>query len=290
MKNLKIPITKTKLTDSSDEALFSLLQDGNEIVSTLAMEQILQSRHFDKLMQKYQDSNDAVTRKRVHQMSNINKRRQLLQNFLEKMQNSKLKLWKGLQLLDYLYDPRSSADYLNQMSKDLLAGIKSLHCNADDIAFYLREKDFQVTSQSWLDISNYLLGDVLETQLGSAVLLCVIARHLGSYRGWQSEICLHSGRFCLIDAAGNLVDPSKEWLISRDMPREQCHVCNEREVLHIILSQLFSIAIINWEPWDVYLFAKIITSISKLETSILPYPLGDYLHPEKEKLSFQKKA
>jgi hypothetical protein len=274
-----MPITKIKFSPDSHEALFSLLQDRNESVASLAMEQILQSSDFDKLMRNYQDSSDVLVRRRVHQMGNISRRRHLLEVFLDRMQKGALDLWQAMMMIDHLYDPQSSFNYLNEMTNELIREFSQKRGGSAAMVKLMKEHNFMVPSQNWFDIGNYLLGDVLESRMGSAPLLCIIAQHVGTFRNWLSRICLHSGRFCLLDQNNALIDPGEEWAIKKKISSEQYHACNHKEVLLVVLSQLFSVAVINWEPWDIHLFSKILSSLYQIDPGQMPYPLGNHLSP-----------
>lgn len=274
-----MPITKIKFSPGSHEALFSLLQDGNESVASLAMEQILQSSDFDKLMRSYQDSQDGVVRRRVHQMENIARRRQLLEQFLDRMQKDELDLWQAMMMIDHLYDPQSSFNYLTEMSNELIGEFRQKRGGTAAMIKLMKEHNFMVPSQNWFDIGNYLLGDVLESRMGAAPLLCIIAQYVGTFSNWRARICLHSGRFCLLDQSNALIDPSEEWAIKKKISSEQYHACSRKEILLVVLSQLFSMAVINWEPWDIHLFSKILSSLYQIDPGQMPYPLGSYLSP-----------
>jgi len=298
-----MPITRINFSPDSHEALFSLLQDRNESVASLAMEQILQSSDFDKLMQNYQDSPDGLVRRRVHQMGNIARRRQLLEKFLNSVQNDRMDPWQAMMLIDHLYDPQSSFTYLNEMTNELIREFDPRRSGTAAVVKFMKKRGFLVPTQNvfdisnyllsdgrskWaaqmgtqnvFDISNYLLGDVLESRMGAAPLLCIIAQHIGTFRNWQCRICLHSGRFCLLDENSALIDPSEDWAVKKKMTTEQYHACTPKEVLLVVLSQLFSMAIINWEPWDIHLFSRILTSLYQLDHGQLPYPLGSFLSP-----------
>jgi hypothetical protein len=243
------------------------------------MEQILQSSDFDKLMQNYQDSPDGLVRRRVHQMGNIARRRQLLERFLNSVQNDRMDSWQAMMLIDHLYDPQSSFSYLNEMTNELIREFNPRRGGTAAIVKFMKERNFLVPTQNVFDISNYLLGDVLEARMGAAPLLCIIAQHIGTFRNWQCRICLHSGRFCLLDENSTLVDPSEDWAVKKKMSAEQYHACKPKEILLVVLSQLFSMAVINWEPWDIHLFSRILTSLYQLDHGQLPYPLGSFLSP-----------
>ena len=274
-----MPITRINFSPDSHEALFSLLRDRNESVASLAMEQILQSSDFDKLMQNYQDSPDGLVRRRVHQMGNIARRRQLLEKFLNSVQNDRMDPWQAMMLIDHLYDPQSSFTYLNEMTNELIREFDPRRSGTAAVVKFMKKRGFLVPTQNVFDISNYLLGDVLESRMGAAPLLCIIAQHIGTFRNWQCRICLHSGRFCLLDENSALIDPSEDWAVKKKMTTEQYHACTPKEVLLVVLSQLFSMAIINWEPWDIHLFSRILTSLYQLDHGQLPYPLGSFLSP-----------
>jgi hypothetical protein len=277
-----MPITKINFSPGSREALFSLLQDRNESVASLAMEQILQSNDFDRLMRNYQDSPEDLVRKRVHQMGNIARRRQLLEHFLGRVQNGSFDLWQAMVMIDHLYDPQSSFNYLSEMTNELIRGFSQKRGGVTAMSKFMKEHNFLAPTQNWFEIGNYLLGDVLESRIGAAPLLCIIAQHVGTFRDWQSRICLHNGRFCLLDQNNVLIDPSEDWSIKKKISAEQYHACHNKETLLVVLSQLFSMAVINWEPWDIHLFTKILSALYQIDPGQLPYPLGNYLSPTRK--------
>jgi hypothetical protein len=187
--------------------------------------------------------------------------------------------WQAMMLIDHLYDPQSSFTYLNEMTNELIREFDPRRSGTAAVVKFMKKRGFLVPTQNVFDISNYLLGDVLESRMGAAPLLCIIAQHIGTFRNWQCRICLHSGRFCLLDENSALIDPSEDWAVKKKMTTEQYHACTPKEVLLVVLSQLFSMAIINWEPWDIHLFSRILTSLYQLDHGQLPYPLGSFLSP-----------
>lgn len=275
-----MPITKINFSPGSHAALFSLLQDRDENVASLAMEQILQSNDFDKLMRNYQDSSDSLVRRRVHQMGNIARRRQLLEQLLGRMKDSGGDdLWHEMMAIDRLYDPQNSFNYLGEMTNELIRELKPRRGGTVTMAKFMREQNFSVPSQNWFDIGNFLLGDVLESRVGAVPLLCVITQHIGTFRNWRSRICLHNGRFCLLDQNKILLDPGDGWTVKKKVSAEDYHVCSTKEVMLIMVSQLFSLSVINWEPWDIHLFTKILSALHQIDPEQLPYPLGSHLSP-----------
>ncbi|MFA6930952.1 MAG: transglutaminase family protein [Lentisphaeria bacterium] len=277
-----MPATKINLSQSSNEALFSLLQDRDESIASLAMEQILLSSDFEKQMQNYQDSPEGQVRKRVHQMGNIANRRRILEHFLASVEKNELDTWQGMMLIDRLYDPQSSFNYLKQMTNELIREFNPRRGVTAALAHFMKERNFLVPSQNWFDVSNFLLGDVLESRIGAAGLLCILAKHIGTFRNWQGNICLHAGRFCLFDENHSLIDPSEEWTIRKKTKTDQFHICKPKEILLLVLSQLFCLSVINWAPWDIHLFSRILVALQHLDVEQLPYPLGNYLNPERK--------
>lgn len=276
-------ILKNKISLGSSSALFSLLQDSNESVASLAMEQILQLPDFEAQIRSAQDSSEPMLRRRVHQLSSIARRREYMGQFLRSALKGRIGLWRAMLLLDHLYDQQSSFSYLESMSKALIHEFSSSRGGSNSLARFMREHKFCVPGDNWFDVGNHLLGDVLESRVGSSALLCIIAQHIGSFRGWHSHIVLHQGRYCLLDQNLSMIDPSEDWKLHRKLKDELYHICDSKAVLTSIISQLFAFALVNWDPWEIHLFSKMLLSMAKLGAEELPYPLGNYNSPTVKK-------
>ncbi|NMA42934.1 MAG: hypothetical protein GX946_06085 [Oligosphaeraceae bacterium] len=270
---------KNKVGISNDSALFSLLQDSNESVASLAMEQILQLPDFEAKMRNYQDTADPILRRRVHQLSNIARRRENMAQFMQSSLKGRMDIWRSMLLLDQLYDQQNSPDYLETMSQELIREFSKRRNNANSLTRFMREQDFAPATENWFDASNYLLGNVLESREGAPALLCIIAQHIASFYGLQCHIILYMGRFCLIDQSLNLIDPVADWKVHKSPEGERFHVCDAKAVLITIVSHLFAFAVVNWDPWEIHFFSKMLLSVAKTENEELPYPLGKYNSP-----------
>ena len=271
-KESTIPASELKV-------LLSLLQDEDESVTSLAMEKILPSAELDKFIATYQDDNDPMLRRRCYQMGYITTYRRQLAELIAALKENSFDLWQSVLMLDRLYDSQSSLKYLENLYINLQDDYSSRKDSLRGLVRFLKDRSFITPSQNWFDISNYLIGDVFENRVGAAVVLCILARQLGASRNITLNICLHSGRYCLVDEKYTIVDPSNDWKITGNIPPDLFHLCSRKEILIALLFQLYSLAVISWDPFDIFLFQKILSSYYDFPDNAMPYPVGNFLQP-----------
>jgi hypothetical protein len=142
------------------------------------------------------------------------------------------------------------------------------------IARLMRDQEFVVPTEDILDADLYLIERVLGTRYGAGVMLCALAQHLGAAGGWESTICLHEGRFCLLDRQFHLVDPAEGWNITTPEGEDRYHICSRREVLLAILCQLFLGALVDGNLRDIHHFGTLLTGLNHDGLAELPFPIG----------------
>ncbi|NLF94413.1 MAG: hypothetical protein GX564_11065 [Oligosphaeraceae bacterium] len=260
--------------------LQSLLQDEDESVASLAMEKLLPSAGLDSFLAAHQDDNDPMLRRRCFQMGYISAYRRDLDGLIGSLKDNSFDLWESVLMLDRLYDSQSSLSYLKSLYQNLATDYSSRKDSLRGLVRFLKERSFITPAQNWSDISNYLIGDVLENRIGSGLMLCILAQQLGGQRGLTVNICLHAGHYCLVDEKFSLVDPMEGWKISSNVSPNLCHLCSKKELILALLFQLYSMAVISWDPFDIFLFQKILACYFDFPENAMPYPVGNFLHPD----------
>jgi hypothetical protein len=261
--------------DRQLSALLTLLQDEDQQIASLAMEHLLNlGEAVDDTIAEYQESHDPQLRQRVHQLSAILARRRAREAFIAALSQENLSLWDGIIQIHSLYEPIPPRETLEARVDEIAADLQPGATVTHQIADLMREKEFTVPSDDILDVDLFLISRVLDTCYGHAALLCVLAKRIAAEAGWNATVCLHGGRFCLIDRDHILLKPSEGWQYGKIRTDERIHPCSRKDVLLAILAQLFMVALIDGQLKDLHHFGSILTALNGTPVATLPYPLG----------------
>ena len=256
-------------------ALLTLLQDENQQIASLAMEHLLSlGQVADETIAEHQESHDPQLRQRVHQLSAVLSRRRARDTFIAALGQENLSLWDGVIQIHSLYEPIPPRESLETRVDEIAADLQPGETMTHQVADLMREREFTVPSDDILDADLFLVDRILETHYGHAALLCVLAKRLAAEAGWNATICLHSGRFCLIDRDHILLKPAEGWQYGKIGTDERIHPCSRKDVLLAILAQLFMVALIDGQLKDLHHFGTILTALNDRSLEALPYPLG----------------
>jgi len=253
----------------------TLLQDDNPQIASLAMEHLLSlGQVADATIAEYQESHDPQLRQRVHQLSSILARRRSRDAFIAALGQENLSLWDGIVQIHSLFEPIPPRETFESRVDEIAADLQPGKTMTHQVADLMREKEFTVPSDDILDVDLFLINRVIETRYGHAALLCVLAKRIAEEAGWNATICLHGGRFCLIDRDHILLKPSEGWQYGKIGTEERIHPCSRKDVLMAILAQLFMVALIDGQLKDLHHFGTILTALNDQALDALPYPLG----------------
>jgi len=268
-------VHNTHAGDRQLSALVTLLQDEDQRIASLAMEHLLNlGQVVDDTIAEHQESHDPQLRQRVHQLSSILARRRAREAFIAALSQESLSLWDGIVQIHSLYEPIPPRDALEARIDEIAADLQPGATVTHQLADLMREKEFTVPSDDILDVDLFLVSRVLDTRYGHAAILCVLAKRIAAEAGWNATVCLHGGRFCLIDRDHILLKPSEGWQYGRIGTEERIHPCSRKDVLMAVLAQLFMVALIDGQLKDLHHFGTILTALNGMPVSALPYPLG----------------
>ncbi len=263
--------------DSHVRALLNLIQDDDLKVASLAMEQFLKLNDgtAESLIAEHQEAADPRMRHRIHQLSGIFHRRRRRQEFIRGIQTQKMDTWQGLCHINSLYDHRFCWDTVATATAELASEMGGGRApGLPQIAAVMRNHHFSVPEEEVIDIELYLVDSVMESRLGSSVVLTALAHHTASQAGWHGTVVLHEGRFCLIDRDHRVLDPAAEWHVSKQGTSALIHPCSPRDVWVAVLTQLFTVALVEGHLRDLHHFGSLLTTLNGNDLSSLPEPLG----------------
>jgi len=272
----KTSVPKAKAALPGVETLLPLLSDPDECVSSLALEQLSSLPEAEEIVNRNQDTDDLLFRKRIHQLGKMLEQRKLFDKFVRGYQRCHLDPWEALVLVDKLYDPKSSSLYVKELSMQIFEQYPA-HGRTDmeTLADFLRCQGLAAAQPPWLSAAFYLLGDILENYQGAPLPLCILAREIARQHGFLTAISLHAGRFCLFDGVSTMINPMEDWKFIKNVKPSDFHVCSPGEVIRLLLSQLVATSTMLWDCYDVHLFSRLYQAINQIPGHPMPYPMGD---------------
>lgn len=267
------------MPDSPDDqppidSLISLLGDEDRMISSMAMEKLLQrDADLGALIAEHQEAEDPRLRARVHQMSNVSDIRRARSELIDGIRQAKLSLWDGMLAINHQYNTRLNREAVNRLQDELAASI-SRPVTGSRMAQFMKGESFATAKENVLGADLYLLEDVLAQRIGSPILLTTIAQQLGHRVGWASTIVLHKGKHCLIDAQNNFIEPAEGWRVSKFTPEVQLHPCTDKDIWMTVLCQLYLAAMLDGRVQAIHRVGTILAKLCDGNFRDLPYPLG----------------
>jgi hypothetical protein len=192
-------------------ALITLLEDDNNDVAIAAMKELLtlDEKCLLSIMRELQESSDAKLRKRVHQLQSIIKIRDNRAMLSIRLKSDNASLEKGMPEIHLLWYDRDSKEFLKTQFQDFLAKAKLNKLDSiDKIAVYMKECNFTVSKNSELEPDSFCIGAILDTKVGSDVMLCALSELVADDNSdAKYQIICKNKSFLLTDTEGNYLDP-----------------------------------------------------------------------------------
>jgi hypothetical protein len=256
------------------EALINLLHDEDPQIAIIAMEKLLSTPVFiNDHLKDLQESSDPRVRSRIHQMESILTRQKKLDTFISRIQENKIELWEDLITLNKIIDRDLSTNTITGHFEELCDKLES-NKSLIELATFMREQNFSVPADDILDPSLYLIYEVLASEMGNPLLLCVLTRQLALRNDVKFTIVLHKGRHCLIDDENSFLDPQNNWAITKLKDNVKIYPCTNRDILMTIISQLYLSALIEGQLRVISFLSQIMAALSNMSVNDFPFPIG----------------
>jgi len=221
--------------------LISLLDDENPHSAGFVMAELLAYEdEIDLILQKFQETENARLRKRIHQLESIVLLRRRRKSTATKIKNSATDVIHGLTELHLLwYDNDSDLDILKNWEK-LLDNSRNLHPDSiEKLSIFMKRSGFTVSGKDDIEADYYCLGMVLEELVGADFILCAIAVKIAETWGLELKILQLFGDFALIDKDGKLLFPKNNWKIFPQAKRGKIREWDTTMILKLTSSMLF---------------------------------------------------
>jgi hypothetical protein len=276
--NMRISQDSTKKVS----ALITLLEDENNEVSTTAMRELLtlNERNLSSVVMNLQESSNLKLRKRVHQIQSILKIRKNRKKLSDRLISNDPSLIKGLTEIHLLWYDRDNDESLKKQIRNFLNTSKLNGLNTiSKIATFMKKNNFTVAKNNELEPDSYCIGAILDTKIGSDILLCALANLIGDdEKGWAGRVVCKNKRFLLIDTKGNCTDPLT-WEVEKiDNPNslKKQDIYNVGMLLRFVIYQLLLCAMCTASYRYVYTIGKCVgdTIDKKFPSDILEKPFN----------------
>ena len=261
------------------ELLFSLLNDVGEKSANIIMAELLS--HSEKLpdfLQKYQESDDPLLRKRIHQLQailSIRKRRMDFSNFLcgddvEVEDN----IFDSLALLHLQWYDNDNWQSIKDVYTDLLLQSRKFQfSNLYDVAYFMRKMKFSVSDRNGLQPDLYCIGIVIDERFGADCILCALAKSLAKDNNLNLKIIKLVDNFSLMDENNTLLTPFHDWRTFTPQRHDDVQIWDDRKILELISSRLFMSAVGSDSFRYIHTIGHLLADlIGEEDLAFLPYP------------------
>jgi hypothetical protein len=257
------------------EALINLLQDEDPQIAIIAMEKLLTNPSFIKdHLKELQESADPTLRSRVHQMESIITRQTEIEGFLGRVSENQIELWEDLIFLNKIIDRDLTTETVVTEFRELGEKLSNSNVSTLELAAFMREQNYSAPSDDILDPGLFLIYDVIASEMGTPLLLCIVARQLAVKFDKKMTIVLHKGRHCLVDEENTFIDPQNGWSVTKLKHNAKIYPCTNRDVLLTVISQLYLSALIEGQLRIISFLSRLMAILSNMTMEEFPYPIG----------------
>lgn len=259
----------------SNETALTLLEDPDPRSYLAVMQIMLDRDDLDAFVAEHQDEDNPRLRKRIQQLHNVVRIRRLQQQFVAELDDRTLSFWDALKRLSLIFDQRYSESALELNLEAFLETARMRHPSSEALANFMRKKNFiPPVYQHMFEIETFFLPEALSSGNGQTLLLCALCRHICKESGWGGTIVLYSGKFMFQTPDGVVLMPDEDWTVLKNRDAQRYHVCTDQELIHSYLAQIFAACVIDNQPYDLCVFARMMVSHCGAKLEEMPFPLG----------------
>ena len=269
--------------DPHINGLFHLLDDENEGVAVTALAELLDLEpYLGDAPGIVQECGNALARKRIHQLQaaiTIRRRRRGFRNLLRK---ANLDIGAALIEVHLQWYDNDSLPELEKVWQEFLDSAEKFHANSlEQISYFMRKRGMAAAQETASQPELYCIGAVLESNLGSAALLCCVAMEIAARSGLPVRVVRILGDFALLDDNGNFLFPLRDWQIIAGNGVEQYDFWEKRALLKFASAMLFSHAVTSDSFRYIQTIAQALIDLPDGELpETLPYPYCPAEDPE----------
>ena len=181
-----------------------MLADEDEANASIAIRELLKLPDLEKTIAEYQDSDNPLICRRIHQLSSIKNRLDLIAEFPRRLNAGEYTNWQALSAINVIIDSRTSFQQLDDMLPKLLDDDLTPMRSPREFCNTIRDLSFTVDETNDNFIVKYLLMDSMASFNGDPLVIGVICQQLGILCGWKTVLGRLDSHVCLRDRFGNL--------------------------------------------------------------------------------------
>ena len=182
----------------------SMLADEDEANASIAIRELLKYPDLQRTIAEYQDSDDPLVCRRIHQLASIKNRLDRMAEFPRLLDAGKLTHWQALSTINVIVDTRTSFQQLDDMLPKLLGDDIPIMRSPREFCNTIRDLGFSVDETNDNFIVKYLLMDAMASFSGDPLVVGVICQQLGALCGWNTTLGRLDNHVCLRDRFNNL--------------------------------------------------------------------------------------
>jgi len=223
--------------------LASLLDDEDDAVAANAMaELLLREDELGTLPAELQECTDPLIRRRAHQLQVALTMRRRRRDFARLIRSGSVDFACGLVELHLLWFDNDSRPEVAEALNDFLKKCASRPAvTLNDIAYQMRRAELAAECETTLRPENYCIGTILGNRVGSAALLCGLAR-FSAFQPELFRVVRILGDFALYDGSQILI-PGRDWLIAPAPEAEKMEFWEPCRLLALGANILFGSAV-----------------------------------------------
>lgn len=251
------------------KSLIALLKDENQKVASGAIAELLKyGKEAEFLIKRFQESPNALLRKRIHQLQAISRIRKLRDILSRRLNNLHDGLWSGIIEIHMLWFDKDIKESITELFWVLLDEIK-INCDfsAQSIASFMKSRGFVIPIKGDIDAEFYCIGSVLESKIGTEVILAVLVYKLLLESGKKSKIVKIGNRFGIFCSDGYVVIPD-DWKVIASSEGEY-RECLPGEILRNLAYKLFLSSVTSDSFRYTYTIGSCIGKTTNLDTILL---------------------
>ena len=231
--------------DDRIKSLVSLLDDENQQSASFAMAELLAYEgELESVLREFQESDNVRLRRRIHQLESILSLRKRRTNLSTQLLMPNEELFKGLIDLHVQWYDNDSRSNIIPFWRALVENSKRHQIDSlEKLAYFMQKYGFRTSERGEIIADYFCIGIVMEELIGSSLNICAIAQKMASMWNMNISIVQVAEEFCLMDGDGNILSPSRGWVILDRIEIPEPRACSTTMLLKYNLSMLFLCAV-----------------------------------------------
>jgi hypothetical protein len=254
--------------------LIELLDDESQLTASFVMAELLKfSEELPMILREYQESDNLLIRKRIHQLENIYKLQRKRAAIAEKISNNTDIFDTLIELHSQWYDSDTPQTIKSVWEAILLNAQKHQLDNTEKLAYFLQKYGLRTSNRGEIQADLFCIGIVLEELIGNNIVICSIAQKISIELNFPLQFIMANDEFALLDKEDNILLPQQNWQISNIKDYNKIVYVENKKVIEYCTLMLFLSAIITDSFRYINTLGHIISSAYGEESlKHLPYP------------------